>query len=113
MTNEKLLEKFFQSENDRDWATFRGCLHPDVMWFLHTETEHTLVAGREEYMDRVLTGYQGTTAQKAGFACESMLVSNSGNRIVAKIKNSFGGYSIDIFDFEDGLIRWEYEYLLD
>ena len=56
MTNEKLLEKFFQSENDRDWATFRGCLHPDVMWFLHTETEHTLVAGREEYMDRVLTG---------------------------------------------------------
>ena len=51
-------------------------------------------------MDRVLTGYQGTTAQKAGFTCESMLVSNSGNRIVAKIKNSFGGYSIDIFDFE-------------
>ena len=38
MTNEKLLEKFFQAENERDWATFRGCLHPEVMWILHTET---------------------------------------------------------------------------
>ena len=63
-------------------------------------------------MDRVLTGYQGTTASKAGFVCESMLVSESGNRVIAKLKNSVGGYSIDIFDFEDNLIRWEYEYLL-
>ena len=112
MTNPELLTRFFAAENSRDWAAYRGYLHPEVMWFLHTETEHTLVAGREEYMDRVLTGYQGTTASKAGFVCESMLVSESGNRVIAKLKNSVGGYSIDIFDFEDNLIRWEYEYLL-
>ena len=113
MTNEKLLEKFFQAENDRDWATFRSCLHPEVMWFLHTETEHTMIVGREEYMDRVLTGYKGTTASKAGFTCEGLQVSSSGNRVIANIQNSMGGRSVDIFDFEDGLIRWEYEYLLD
>ena len=113
MTNEKLLEKFFQAENERDWATFRSCLHPEVMWFLHTETEHTMIVGREEYMDRVLTGYKGTTASKAGFTCEGLQVSSSGNRVIANIQNSMGGRSVDIFDFEDGLIRWEYEYLLD
>ena len=73
----------------------------------------TLEEAKKVLSGELLTGYQGTTAQKAGFTCESMLVSNSGNRIVAKIKNTLGGYSIDIFDFEDGVIRWEYEYLLD
>lgn len=112
MENTKLLEKFFAAENSRDWATFRGCLHPQVMWFLHTETTHMPVAGREEYMDRILSGYQSAAPDK-GFTCESMMSSKSGNRIVATIRNSDGGRSVDVFDFEDGLIRWEYEYLMD
>lgn len=110
MENTRLLEKFFDAENNRDWATFKGCLHPDVMWFLHTETTHMPVAGREEYMDRILTGYQNSDKR---FTCESMMASKSGNRVVASIRNSDGGRSVDIFDFEDGLIRWEYEYLMD
>lgn len=113
MTNQKLLEKFFEAENARDWETYRGCLHPDVMWFLHTETTHTPIAGREEYMDRIMTGYKSTSAQKAFFVCERMDVSESGNRIVAFLRNSGGGRSIDVFDFEDCLIRWEHEFLLD
>ena len=110
MENTKLLEQFFEAENRRDWAAYRGYLHPEVMWFLHTETTHMPVAGREEYMDRVITGYQNSDKT---FSCESMLVSQSGNRIAAILRNSEGGRSLDIFDFEDGLIRWEYEYLMD
>lgn len=111
MTNSELLTRFFEAENKRDWDYFRGCLHPQVMWFLHTESTHMPVAGREEYMDRILSGYHD--ASDATFVCEQMEVSASGNRIVAILKNSNGGRSVDIFDFEDGLIRWEYEYLME
>ena len=109
MTNVQLLEKFFEAENTRNWEVYRGFLHPEVMWFLHTEESHMPVAGREEYMDRILSGYKNSDAT---FSCERMEVSPSGNRVVAFLKNSNGGRSVDIFDFEDGLIRWEYEYLL-
>ena len=110
MTNPELLSRFFAAENSRDWVAYRGYLHPEVMWFLHTEDTHMPVAGREEYMDRILSGYKDSDAT---FTCERMEVSSSGNRVVAFLSNSNGSRSVDIFDFEDGLIRWEYEYLLD
>ena len=110
MTNPDLLTRFFAAENSRDWVAYRGYLHPEVMWFLHTEDTHMPVAGREEYMDRILSGYKDSDAT---FTCERMEVSSSGNRVVAFLSNSNGSRSVDIFDFEDGLIRWEYEYLLD
>lgn len=110
MTNAEHLARFFDAENAREWDVFRGYLHPQVMWFLHTEESHMPIAGREEYMDRILTGYKDSDAS---FTCERMEVSASGNRVVAFLKNNQGGRSVDIFDFEDGLIRWEYEYLLD
>ena len=72
MTNPELLQKFFDAENARDWIAFRGCLHPQVMWFLHTEMTHMPVAGREEYMDRIMSGYRTSDAT---FTCERMEVS--------------------------------------
>jgi len=110
MTNAELLTRFFEAENKRDWNSFPGYLHPQVMWFLHTETTHSPIVGREEYVDYVATGYKNTDAT---FTCENMEVSSSGNRIVAFLRSSSGSRSISIFDFEDGLIRWEHEYLLD
>ena len=110
MTNTQCLNNFFAAENSRDWAVFRRYLHPQVMWFLHTEDSHMPIAGREEYMDRILSGYKDSDAT---FVCESMETSSSGNRVVAFLKNSHGGHSVNIFDFEDGLIRWEYEFLVD
>ena len=29
--NVKLLDKFFEAENKRDWRSFEGYLHPDVI----------------------------------------------------------------------------------
>ena len=110
MDNVERLNQFFEAENKRDWETFRSYLHPEVMWFLHPAVSHMPVAGQEEYMDRISAGYQSSDAT---FTCERMEVSQSGNRIIAFLRNSHGGRSVDIFDFEDGLIRWEHEYLLD
>ena len=108
--NVKLLDQFFAAENKRDWTAYRGYLHPEVMWFIHTEDAHMPVAGREEYMDRVMSGYKDSDAT---FVCEGVEVSTSGKRIVAYLRNSSGSRSVNIFDFEDSLIRWEHEFVLD
>ena len=109
MDNKALLERFFKAENERDWETYAACLHEDVMWFIHAEDGHTPVAGREEYLETVKKG-----AEKGGsFTCERMDVSRSGARIAALIVSEDGGRSLGVFDFEDGLIRWEHEFLFD
>lgn len=110
MENTALLERFFDAENNRDWDTFKNCLHPEVMWFQHTETTHIPVAGRDEYMEQIKAGYKDNDGK---FFCEGMMVSKSGNRISATLCNSNGGRVIAIFDFEDGLIRWEHEFVLE
>jgi len=107
--NVKLLDKFFEAENKRDWRSFEGYLHPDVMWFMHTEENHMPIAGRQEYMDRVETAYQSTTAT---YECQGIDVSESGNRIVANLLHSDGSRSVCIFDFEDSLIKWKHEFVV-
>ena len=107
--NVKLLDKFFEAENKRDWAAFEGYLHPEVMWFIHAEDSHLPVAGRQEYMDRVQTGYTETTAT---FICQGVDVSESGNRIVANLLYSDGSRSVVIFDYEDSLIKWKHEFIV-
>ena len=109
MENTALLERFFDAENNRDWETFKSCLHPEVMWFQHTETTHTPVVGRDEYVDQIKAGYSEADGK---FVCEGMMVSKSGNRISATLLSSNGNHIVAIFDFENGLIRWEYEFQL-
>lgn len=107
--NLKHLQNFFDAENKRDFFTLEGYLHPQVMWFMHTEDSHMPIAGREEYMDRIRAAYQETSAT---FTCEGVDVSSSGNRIIATLRHSDNTRSIVIFDFEDTLIKWRHEYVM-
>ena len=109
MTHTELLEKFFAAENARDWKTYEECLHPEVMWFMHGESFHMPVVGREEYMAEIKKGYEN---KAGGFTCESTEVSRSGNRIAAMLRSSTGERVMCVFDFEDGLIRWKHEFLV-
>lgn len=109
--NVKLLDKFFEAENKRDWPAFEGYLHPDVMWFIHAEDSHLPVVGRAEYMERIYDGYKVNT-EIATFVCQGVDVSSSGDRIVANLQYSDGTRSVCIFDYEDGLIRWKHEFLV-
>lgn len=110
MNNSERLAKFFEAENKRDWDTYASFLHPDVMSFMHSEESHIPCVGRDEYMARIQAGY--ASVSEGDFTCETMHVSRSGNRIVAHLRSSLGNRTICVFDFEDGLIRWEHEFTL-
>ena len=80
------LARFFQAENDRDWGAYRTFLHEDVVWHLHGEEDRT-IRGVEEYLRAIRD-------------VVVLLVDDSRKR------------SFEVFDFEDGLIRREHEFLL-
>lgn len=109
MKNTELLTRFFADENKRDWQNFRSYLHPQVMWFVHTEDSHTPIAGREDFLDCVITDARTSNVT---FTCERTEVSASGNRIAAYLQNSDGSRALKVIDFEDGLIKWVHEFTL-
>ena len=110
MTNVELLNKAFEAENNRDWAALGGYLHPEVMWFVHGESAHSAIAGREDYLDQIITDYKES---HISFTCEGMDVSRSGNRIAAVLLYSNNTRCTKIIDFDEGLIRWVHEFLMD
>ena len=110
MTNIDHLTKFYEAENQRDWATLGGYLHPEVMWFVHGEDAHSAIAGREDFLDQLIADYKDS---HISFTCEGFEISQSGNRIVSKLLYSNNTRSMKIVDFEDTLIRWVHEFLLD
>jgi len=109
MKNSELLTRFFAAENKRDWENFRSYLHPQVMWFIHTEDSHSAIAGREDFIDASITD-----ASESGvtFTCERTDVSASGNRVVAHLLNSDDSRTVRIVDFEEGLIKWIHEFVV-
>lgn len=109
MDTKDLLLAFFEAENKRDWATYRAFLSPDVKWVLHAKKIKT-IKGIDAYLDAIMKAYEGSGNT---FICESFHQSGDGSRIVALLKNNLGERSCDIFEFADGLIIKEYEFLLD
>lgn len=108
MTSANVLTQFFEAENARDWARYRSFLHPEVVWELYGD-EVRVIRGVEEYLSVIRAAYADTTIQ---FTCERMDVSADGNRIVTHLVNDQGERSVDIFEFKDGKIVREYEFLL-
>ncbi len=108
MNNREKLIAFFEAENNRDWEKYRQFLHPDVKWVLHSKKAHT-VCGINAYVSEMNAAYSdnGTT-----FVCEGLYPSIAENRIVTILVNSLNERSCDIFDFKDGLIYEEHEFIL-
>ena len=102
------LARFFRAENDRDWETYRAFLHPDVVWHLHGEEDRT-IRGVEEYLRAIRDAYAGSGAR---FRVEEAHEAACGIRVVVLLVDDAGKMSFEVFDFEDGLIRREHEFLL-
>ena len=102
------LARFFQAENDRDWEAYRTFLHEDVVWHLHGEGDRT-IRGVEEYMRTIQDAYAGSGAR---FRVEEAHEAACGIRVVVLLVDDAGKRSFEVFDFEDGLIRREHEFLL-
>lgn len=109
MDNEQRLTDFFGLENCRDWEKYRTFLHPEIVWTLFSTEGQKKICGADAYMEKMQSSYHGSNCT---FSCMQMLSSADKNRIVAILRNSVGDISIDVFDFKDGLIQKEYEYLL-
>jgi hypothetical protein len=108
MSNKQKLLKFFESENNRDWETYRSFLHPQVKWILHSKEER-LICGIDNYLAAIKRAY----SQIGGtFKCEGIYRGGNEDRIVTILKNSFGELSCDVFEFKDGLIIEEHEFIL-
>ncbi|WP_130811224.1 nuclear transport factor 2 family protein [Olsenella sp. Marseille-P4559] len=102
------LASFFQAENDRDWETYRTFLHADVVWHLHAEHER-VIQGIEEYLRVMQDAYRDSNTR---FRVEEMHESARGERIAVLLIDDDGARSFEVFDFEDGRIRGEHEFLL-
>ena len=72
------------------------------------EQQVSVIRGIEDYLSKIQQAYHYNTIQ---FSCLHAF-STDENRIVTILKNDFGQLSCDIFEFENGLIIREYEYLL-
>jgi hypothetical protein len=102
-----ILTNFFIAENSRSWAAYRKYLSPDVTWELNTGGQTKAINGADDYVGYLQAVYE---RYNTTFVCESLY--SQGNRAVAILKNSLGERSCDIFDFADGLIVREYEFIL-
>lgn len=109
MSNTEALSQFFEAEKTRDWIRYESFLHPEVVWELHGDGVR-LIRGVDEYLAVIKAAYAGTEVR---FSCERMDVSADGNRIVTHLENNQGERSVDIFEFIDGKIIREFEFLLD
>ena len=107
--NVDVLTAFFQAENTRNWERYAEYLHSQVVWTLHTQPVRT-VTGRAAYVAAMQAAYAGSDSR---FVCAQQLVSADGQRIAAVLVNQHGQRSVDIFQFADGLIVREDEFLLD
>ena len=101
MKSTELVNRFFDVQNQRDRAACSGLMHPEIMWFLHGEATHTPIAGREDCLNYLLGADEPAVP-------EALRESASGNRVAALLPGS-----VVLFDFEDGLMRWVYEYRMD
>ena len=99
------LRGFFDAENRRDWDDYREFLHPQVEWVLEGE----VIRGRECYLRTIIAAYAQSTSR---FRMHQMLESEDLRRIATLLVDTDGRRSLDVFEFEDGLIRREWEYLL-
>jgi ketosteroid isomerase-like protein len=108
MTTQERLQAFFEAENARDFEAYRMFLHPDVVWRLFGSETKTMT-GAEEYLRAIRQAYRDSEVR---FTCEKMLVSEDGSRIVTLLRNDAGVRSLDVFDFCEGLIVREYEFIL-
>ena len=109
MTNRDVLDAFFKAENERDWELYQQFLHSEISWQLFGKEEKRIV-GIENYMQVIKNAYANSDAQ---FSCSDMQISGDGNRIAAYLINDSGVRSLDIFDFKNGMIYREYEFILD
>lgn len=108
MTNLEKLQSFFEAENLRNWTTYESFMHDKIRWELHGQ-QIEVIQGKNHYLSRIKAAYAQSNQQ---FSCLHYECTVEQERIVTLLKNDAGQLSCDIFEFENGLIIREWEFLL-
>lgn len=106
---EERLINFFEAENNREWERYGSFLSQDVEWISYGPPKRKAVVGKEDYIKTMIRAYRNITAR---FSVLNM-VSNVEKGIVIAELELLSRRSVDVFEFENGLIRREREYYDD
>jgi len=105
---ERILAKFFEAENRRDWKEYEKYLSDDVEWTFFTPEGRRIVKGKKDYLETMKRIYE---RNKSKFIIISMTSNDKGIAIAELEMDS--KRSVDVFEFRNGHIFREIEYYDD
>lgn len=103
------LMNFFNAENNRDWKLYGSFISQDVEWVSYSLPKRKVVVGKEDYVKAMIRAYRNIPASFKVFN----MVSDIERRVVIAEPELLSRRSVDVFEFENGLIRREREYYDD
>jgi ketosteroid isomerase-like protein len=106
---EEKLINFFNAENNRDWKLYESFLSQDVEWISYGPPKRKVVVGKEDYVKTMIRAYRNIPAR---FKVLNMVSDIERGVVIAELE-LLSRRSVDVFEFENGLIRREREYYDD
>lgn len=106
---EEKLIKFFNAENDRDWKLYESFLSEDVEWISYGPPKRKVVSGKKDYIKTMIRAYRNIPER---FSVLNMVSDIERGVVIAELEIR-SRRSVDIFEFENGLIKREREYYDD
>ena len=106
---EEKLINFFNAENNRDWKLYESFLSQDVEWISYGPPKRKVVVGKEDYVKTMIRAYRDVPDK---FKVLNMVSDIERGVVIAELEIR-SRRSVDIFEFENGLIKREREYYDD
>ncbi len=106
---EEKLTNFFNAENDRDWKLYESFLSEDVEWISYGPPKRKVVSGKKDYIKTMIRAYRNIPEK---FSVLNMVSDIERGVVIAELELR-SRRSVDIFEFENGLIKREREYYDD
>ena len=106
---EEKLTNFFNAENDRDWKLYESFLSEDVEWISYGPPNRKVVSGKKNYIETMIRAYRNIPER---FSVLIMVSDIERGVVIAELELR-ARRSVDIFEFENGLIKREREYYDD
>ena len=103
------LTNFFNAENDRDWKLYESFLSEDVEWISYGPPKRKVVSGKKNYIKTMIRAYWNIPER---FSVLIMVSDIERGVVIAELELR-ARRSVDIFEFENGLIKREREYYDD
>ena len=106
---EEKLTNFFNAENDRDWKLYESFLSEDVEWISYGPPKRKVVSGKKDYIKTMIRAYRNIPER---FSVLNMVSDPERGVVIADLDPLSRG-SVDVLEFENGLIRREWKYCDD